>query len=135
MRTVPEARGGIEAQAGLPAEAAVARSEEWFDLYDFLREVVYRGLVRPALRTPAAERDAELLGRCAWFAEELFVNSTETVASAAFFQLVEPLYASEDLLVAAIPLMLPRTLHVALEDLDVDRLTPGARADLAPYLT
>ncbi|MFF2507815.1 hypothetical protein ACFVTY_31295 [Streptomyces sp. NPDC058067] len=134
LRAVPEARAGIEAQAGRPAEAAVTRSADWFDLYDFLREVAYRGVIKPALLTPEAERDTELLSRCAQFTEELLVNSSETVASAAFFQLIEPLYASEDLLIAAIPLMLPQTLHATLEDLAVDRLSTQTQAALAPYL-
>jgi hypothetical protein len=56
------------------------------------------------------------------------------VASAAFYQLVEPLYASEELLVAAIPLMQPEMLRVTLDDMAADRLSAPARAALADYL-
>ncbi|MFE5049651.1 hypothetical protein ACFRAI_25425 [Streptomyces sp. NPDC056637] len=131
---VPESRDGIEAVAGMSAEQAVSGDLGWFDLYDFLRDVVFRDLVRPELLTPEAERDTELLARCAEFGENLLLNSTQPVASAVFYQLVEPLYASEELLVAAIPLMQPEMLRVTLEDMAVDRLSVPARERLAGYL-
>ncbi|GAA1240976.1 MULTISPECIES: hypothetical protein [Streptomyces] len=131
---VPESRDGIEAVAGMSAEQAVSGDLGWFDLYDFLRDVVFRDLVRPELLAPEAERDTELLGRCAEFAENLLLNSTQPVASAVFYQLVEPLYASEELLVAAIPQMQPEMLRVTFEDMAVDRLSASARAALADYL-
>ncbi|MFB7165863.1 hypothetical protein [Streptomyces sp. NPDC056242] len=131
---VPESREGIEAVAGMSAEQAVSGDLDWFDLYDFLRAVVFRDLVRPELLTPEAKRDKELLGRCAEFTENLLMNSTQSVASAAFYQLVEPLYESEELLVAAIPLMPPEMLRVTREELAEERLSARTRSVLAGYL-
>ncbi|KAF4407667.1 MULTISPECIES: hypothetical protein [Streptomyces] len=129
---VPESRAGIEAMSGLPAERAVTGKVEWFDLYDFLREVVFRGVVRPALQ--AGERNAGLLRRCADFTETLFLNSTQSVSDAAYFQLVAPLYGSEELLTAAVPLMKPETLRITLGELDPDRLSAQTRGELADFL-
>ncbi|MFG2863593.1 hypothetical protein [Streptomyces sioyaensis] len=132
LRMVPESRAGIESMSGLPAEQAVTGSRGWFDLYDFLRGVVFRGLVRPALQEE--EPDAGLLERCADFTETLLLNSTESVSSAAYLQLVAPLYGSEELLTAAVPLMWPETLRLAIGDLDPDRLCARTRAALVDYL-
>ncbi|MER5225507.1 MULTISPECIES: hypothetical protein [Streptomyces] len=132
LRMVPESRAGIEKMSGLPAERAVTGNVEWFDLYDFLREVVFWGVVRPALQ--AREQDAGLLSRCAEFTETLLLNSTESVSAAAYFQLVEPLYGGEELLTAAVPLMRPETLRITLGELDPDRLSAQTRAELADFL-
>jgi len=131
LRMVPESRAGIEAMFGLPAEEAVTGGK-WFDLYDFLREVAFRGVVRPALQ--AREQDTGLLTRCAEFTETLLLDSNEFVSGAAYFQLVEPLYGGEDLLTAAVPLMRPETLRITLAGLDPDRLSAQTRAALADFL-
>ncbi|WP_210570581.1 hypothetical protein [Streptomyces sp. GESEQ-4] len=132
LRMVPESRAGIETISGLPAEQAVSADLDWFDLYDFLRDVVFRGVVRPALQAPV--KDTELLARCAEITETLLLDPVPSVSSAAYFQLVEPLFGSEELLGAAVPLMRPETLRLTLSELDPDLLSAPTRDALAEFL-
>ncbi|MCX4586540.1 hypothetical protein [Streptomyces sp. NBC_01481] len=132
LRMVPESRRIIEAAAGAPAGQAVSGSMEWFDLYDFL-SAVFRGLLSPALTEK--NRDDDLLARSFDFVETVLRSSNESVSGAGYFQVVEPLFGSEDLLVAAVPVMREETLRLTLSELDTERLSSGARAALVDYLT
>jgi hypothetical protein len=132
LRMVPESRGPIETAVGVSAEQAVVGDMDWFDLYDFLSGVFFRGVVRPALLEE--ERKSDLLGRIFDFVEMLLRSSNESVSGAAYFQVVEPLFGSEDLLVAAMPLMQEEALRLTLSELDPERLSPASREALADFL-
>ncbi|MFE4538585.1 SMI1/KNR4 family protein [Streptomyces scopuliridis] len=52
---------------------------------------------------------------------------------AGYFQVVEPLFSSEELLVAAVPVMGEENLRLTLTELDTERLSSRARAALAEH--
>jgi hypothetical protein len=132
LRMVPETRVLLEAAASAPAEQAVVGEMEWFDLYDFLSDVFFRGVLRPALAEE--EPDEDMLDRSFDFTETILRSSNESVSGAVYFQVVEPLFGSEELLVAAIPLMREETLRLTLSELDPDRLSSASRDALATFL-
>ncbi|WP_405601328.1 hypothetical protein OG741_24715 [Streptomyces sp. NBC_01410] len=67
--------------------------------------------------------------------ETVLRSSKESVSGAGYFQVAEQLFGSEDLLVAAVPVMREDTLRLTLSELDTERLSSGARAALVDYLT
>ncbi|MDQ1050507.1 hypothetical protein [Streptomyces sp. V4I2] len=132
LRMVPETRVLLEAAASAPAGQAVVGEMEWFDLYEFLSDVFFRRVLRPALTEE--EPNEDLLRRSFDFTETLLRSSNESVSGAAYFQVVEPLFGSEELLVAAIPLMREETLRLTLSELDPGRLSSASRDALANFL-
>jgi hypothetical protein len=124
---VPELLGQVVPELKAQAEAAAD-----LDLYDFLKDVFTDGFLIP--RLCSGEADGDVLKRCFRFVEFLLASPDPSIGAAAVFQVIEPLFENERLLVAAFPEMGEQALAVAVDTLDPDRLSSDARHDLRPYL-
>ncbi|MEV7402349.1 hypothetical protein AB0N93_18440 [Streptomyces sp. NPDC091267] len=102
------------------------------DLYDFLKDVFTDGFLIPRLCPVKA--DGDVLRRCFRFVEILLASPDTSIGAAAVFQVIEPLFDDERLLVASFPEMGEEALAVAVNTLDPDRLSSEARHYLQPYL-
>ncbi|MGW0777615.1 hypothetical protein ACWD01_29110 [Streptomyces sp. NPDC002835] len=132
LEIVPESRAPMENQLGIPVGKALPGEPPFYDLYDFLREVLWCGVMFPGLRQKVPDQD--LLRRCFLFVELLITSPVQSISDAGYFQAVEPLFSGEGLIVAAFPLMGPKTLDVARETLDPDWISASAREELAGFL-
>ncbi|MFD5124074.1 hypothetical protein [Streptomyces sp. NPDC058385] len=113
-----------------PAQAAAD-----LDLYDFLKDVFTDGFLIPRLCSMAADgADDDVLKRCFRFVEVLLTSPDTSIGAAAVFQVIEPLFDEERLLVASFPQMGTEALAVAVDTIDPDRLSSDARRSLQPYL-
>lgn len=135
----------VESRAAIPAllgrvvpevqEQAEAASD--LDLYDFLKDVFTDGFLVPLLHsthTHGAAADG-VLARCFRFVEMLLTSTDASIRSAAAFQVIEPLFDDERLLVASFPAMGEEALAIAADTLDLDRISSDARSVLRPYLS
>ncbi|MFE6963073.1 hypothetical protein [Streptomyces sp. NPDC057696] len=105
------------------------------DLYDFLKDVFTDGFLIERLCSVEADgTDGDVLKRCFRFVEILLASPDTSIGAAAVFQVIEPLFADERLLVASFPEMGQEALAVAVATLDPDRLSSDARQALQPYL-
>ncbi|MFB6679929.1 hypothetical protein ACFCWG_47635 [Streptomyces sp. NPDC056390] len=105
------------------------------DLYDFLKDVFTDGFLIPRLcSVEADDTDADVLNSCFRFVEILLASPDTSIGAAAVFQVIEPLFADERLLVASFPEMGQEALAVAVATLDPERLSSDARQALQPYL-
>jgi hypothetical protein len=112
-----------------------AVSAAGMDLYDFLKDVFTDGFLIPKLCSAAADSaDGDVLRRCFHFVEILLASPDTSIGAAAVFQVIEPLFDEERLLVASFPHMGKEALAVAVDTLDPDRLSSSARHALRPYL-
>ncbi|MEU0068040.1 hypothetical protein ABZ027_00445 [Streptomyces sp. NPDC006332] len=119
---VPELQDQAKAAAGL-------------DLYDFLKDVFTEGFLIPKLCASATDGpDGDVLKRCFRFVEILLASPDTSIGAAALFQVIEPLFDEERLLVASFPEMGEEALAIAVGTLDPDRLSSSARHALRPYL-
>ncbi|MEU6658868.1 hypothetical protein [Streptomyces sp. NPDC046821] len=119
---VPELKERAEAEANL-------------DLYDFLKDVFTDGFLIPRLCSPrAGGADGDVLERCFRFVEVLLASPDASIRAAAAFQVIEPLFDDERLLTASFPEMGEAALALAVDTLDPDRLSSGARQALQAYL-
>ncbi|MFJ8978086.1 hypothetical protein [Streptomyces sp. NPDC102282] len=119
---VPELREQAQAAADL-------------DLFDFLKEVFTDGFLIPKLCSVTMDgTDGDVLTRCFRFVEFLLASSDTWIGAAAVFQVIEPLFDEERLLVASFPRMGAKALAVAVDTIDPDRLSRDARQALQPYL-
>ncbi|ROQ66571.1 hypothetical protein EDD93_0979 [Streptomyces sp. 840.1] len=115
-------------------EQAEAASD--LDLYDFLKDVFTDGLLVPLLHSAQTHDAADgALARCFRFVEILLTSPDASIRSAAAFQVIEPLFDDERLLVASFPAMGEEALAVAADTLDLDRISSDARSVLRPYLS
>ncbi|MFE6759991.1 hypothetical protein ACFVDQ_41420 [Streptomyces sp. NPDC057684] len=104
------------------------------DLYDFLKDVFTDGFLIERLCSVEADgTDGDVLKRCFRFVEILLASPDTSIGAAAVFQVIEPLFADERLLVASFPEMGQEALAVAVATLDPDRLSSDARQALQPY--
>ncbi|MGW6306202.1 hypothetical protein ACWFRQ_06545 [Streptomyces niveus] len=94
LRMVPESQEPIETAVDASAEQAVVGDMDWFDLYDSLSNIAFRGIMCPAFQGEG--RKSDLLGGSFDFVETLLRSSNESVSGAAYLQLVQPLFGSED---------------------------------------
>ncbi|MFV5995287.1 hypothetical protein ACNPQM_23300 [Streptomyces sp. NPDC056231] len=78
--------------------------------------------------------DDDVLKRCFRFVELLLASPDISIGAAAVFQVIEPLFDEERLLVASFPQMGGDALAVAVGTIDPDRLSSEARRALPPYL-
>ncbi|MFE6805085.1 hypothetical protein ACFVEN_25865 [Streptomyces sp. NPDC057681] len=105
------------------------------DLYDFLKDVFTDGFLIERLCSVEADgTDGDVVKRCFRFVEILLASPDTSIGAAAVFQVIEPLFADERLLVASFPEMGQEALAVAVATLDPDRLSSDARQALQPYL-
>ncbi|MGW8688671.1 hypothetical protein ACWGNN_48350 [Streptomyces sp. NPDC055817] len=112
-----------------------AQAAEDLDLYDFLKDVFTDGFLIPRLCSMTADgADDDVLKRCFRFVELLLASPDTSIGAAAVFQVIEPLFDEEPLLVASFPQMGGEVLAVAVGTIDPDRLSPQARRALQPYL-
>ncbi|MFJ9034661.1 hypothetical protein ACIRQP_40735 [Streptomyces sp. NPDC102274] len=120
---VPEVKEQAEAAADL-------------DLYDFLKDVFTDGFLVPLLNSAQTHgADDGVLTRCFRFVEILLTSPDASIRSAAAFQVIEPLFDDERLLVASFPEMGEEALAIAADTLDLDRISSDARSILRPYLS
>lgn len=105
------------------------------DLYDFLKDVFTDGFLIPKLCSVTADgTDDDVLKRCFRFVELLLASPDTSIGAAAVFQVIEPLFDEERLLVASFPKMGAEALSIAVDTIVPGRLSPDARHDLQPYL-
>lgn len=129
---VPESGEVISVFLGRPTEEVITGEIEWFDLYDFLSGVAYRGIILPELRRQV--RNAELLSRCFEFVELLLMSPVDSIHAAAYFEVIEPLLGDEQLVVASLPLLGEEAARLMLSELDATRVSDATRKAIAEYL-
>ncbi|MFI6863180.1 hypothetical protein ACIBKZ_25345 [Streptomyces sp. NPDC050421] len=128
---IPALLGHVVPEVKEQADAAAGA-----DLYDFLKDVFTDGFLVPLLRSArTGGADDDVLTRCFRFVEILLTSHDASIRSAAAFQVIDPLFADERLLVASFPEMEEETLAIAADTLDLDRVSPDARSILRPYLS
>ncbi|MBC9728574.1 hypothetical protein [Streptomyces sp. TRM68367] len=132
LDVVPESRTAVEEMLRTPAVKILSEGPPWYDLYNFLKEVLWHGVMLPEFRSDSPNK--ELLRRCFTFVEVLISSPVQSISDAGYFQAIEPLFADEELVLISFPLMGEKTLSVAQETLDPERISPAARETLAPFL-
>jgi hypothetical protein len=125
-RSVPECTPGVAMFLGMSSDEFMADDSAWFDLYDFLAEPFFREVLLPELLKEHEYRNADLVGRCFEFIESVISSPVESISAAGYFQTIEPLFASEGLLVASSPAMGPEVRRVVIAGLDPSRVSEGA---------
>jgi hypothetical protein len=133
-RRVPESVPGMSTFLEMSVEEFTSDDCAWFDLYDFLSEVFFRGVVLPELRKDEASRDLGVLRRCFDFIELVVSSPVTSISDAGYFQAIQHLFASEDLLLASCPFMRPVTRQLLSADLDTSRISSDAVQELLRYL-
>jgi len=127
---VPDLLGHVVPELKEQADAAAD-----LDLYDFLKDVFTDGFLIPKLFSVEADgTDGDVLKRCFRFVEILLASPDTSIGAAAVFQVIEPLFDDERLLVASFPEMGEEALAIAVDTIDPNRLSSDARHALQPYL-
>lgn len=132
LDVVPESRAAVEEMLRTPAAKILSEGPPWYDLYTFLKEALWNGVMLPEFRSDSP--DKELLRRCFTCVEALVSSPVQSISDAGYFQAVEPIFADEELVLISFPLMGEKTLSAAREALDPERISPAAREALAPFL-
>lgn len=123
---VPECSGILHEFLGMSPTELEADDSAWYDLYDFLFEIVYRRLIRPELERDAEVRRIEFLNKCFMFVENLLLSSVASISDAAYFECIEPLFEDEALLVSAFPVLKDEARRVLIHDLDPEKISTEA---------